>query len=271
MPLKRTYRKRVVKKRVYKKRTMTKKTFAKNIVAIVKKTMSKKAENKEVCALNQYMKIYQSGSTTITGNTVNTLNPTIVQSVNENGRVGNSVMVKRMILRGYMSIYPQNTAGVITDSSVPEQIGQWNVRLFIGKLKTTIGAPSTTDFNALLRTGGVVSEFASQNSLSLLRTVNTELFTVYYDKIFKIGMQNGNNASTVTGIHNNDYKLSRLIKIDCTRMFKKTLVFNDTNNNPTNCGLYMWAGLVDSLGSAHTSADPLVQLSYDLEYSYEDF
>lgn len=266
---KRPYKRKSLKKPL-KKRSVKKTTFKKSVTAIVKQAMSRKAENKEVCATNQYMKIYQSGSNTITASTVNNLSPTIVQSVNENGRIGNSVTVKSMMLRGYLSVMPQNALGIITDSSVPEQIGQWNVRLFIGKLKASINAPTTADFQQLLRTGAVVSEFASQNSLSLVRGVNTELFSTYYDKIFKIGMQNGSNASTLTGIHNNDYKLSRLIKINCTKMFKKTLVFNDNNNTPTNCGLYMWAGLVDSLGSALTTNDPLVQLSYDLEYSYED-
>jgi len=269
MVLQKAYRKKPIVKRSYKR--PTKKTNSvKTIRKIVKKEMSRANENKEVCQTDQYMEIYQSGISTITGSTVVTLSPTIAQSVNENGRIGNSVKLKNLFLRGYMSIYPQNTLSVITNSQAPEMIGQFNVRLFIGKLKFSIGAPTTIDFDQLLRTGGLTSPFNSSTSLSLLRTVNTEYFTVYYDKIHKIGFQNGNNNGVTTGLHNNDYKLSKLIKINCTKMFKKTLIFNDTANQPSNCGLFMWAGIVDSLGSQYTSTDALVQFAYDLEYSYED-
>jgi hypothetical protein len=270
---KRNYRRRVykgAKRAPLRKRARVPKPTTKMVKSIVKKEIARGTENKEVCQVDQYMEIYQAGNTSITGNTVVTLSPTIAQSVNENGRIGNSVKLKNLFLRGYMSVYPQNTLSVISNSSAPEQIGQWNVRLFIGKLKFSIAAPTTADFDQLLRTGGSVSPFNSTTSLSLLRTVNTEYFTVYYDKIHKIGFQNGNNNSTATGLHNNDYKLSKLLKINCTKMFKKTLIFNDNSNQPTNCGLFMWAGLVDSLGSALTSSDALVQLAYDLEYSYED-
>jgi len=264
-------KKMMTKKRVYKARRVRKATpSAKNIKALVRKEMSRGTENKEVCNTDQYMEIYQSGVSTITGSTVVNLCPTITQSVTENGRIGNSVKLKNLYLRGYLGVYPANTLSVITNSQVPEQVGQWNVRLFIGKLKFSIAAPTTTDFDKLLRTGALTSAFNSTTSLSLCRTVNTEWFTVYYDRIHKIGFQNGNNNSVVTGLHNNDYKLSKIIRINMTKMMKKTLIFNDDVNQPTNTGLYMWAGLVDSLGSGYTSTDALVQLAYDLEFSYED-
>lgn len=249
---------------------VNKKKSVEMVKNIVKMELSRASENKEVCQTDQYMEIYQSGVSTITGSTVVTLSPTIAQSVNENGRIGNSVKLKNLMLRGYMSVYPANTLSVITNSQVPEQVGQWNVRLFIGKLKFSIAAPTTIDFDQLLRTGGLTSPFNSTTSLSLCRTINTEYFTVYYDRIHKIGFQNGNNVGVTTGLHNNDYNLSKLIRINCTRMMKKTLIFNDTANQPTNTGLFMWAGIVDSLGSGYTSTDALVQFAYDLEYSYED-
>lgn len=245
--------------------------LTRTVKTIVKKALDKRIEDKEVCNTDQYMEIYQALNTSITGNTVVSLSPTIVQGVGENGRIGNSVKLKKLFLRGYMSIYPQNTLSVITNSQAIEQVGQWNVRLFIGKLKNAISSPTTLDFDKLLRTGAAQSPFNSSTSLSLLRTVNTEYFTVYYDKIHKIGIQSGNNVSVATGFHNNDYKLSKFIKLNLTKFMKKTLIFNDDgNNNPSNTALYMWAGLVDSIGSQYSSPDALVQLSYDLEFSYED-
>ena len=254
-------------RRKYKTRAQA---SSKMVKSIVKKEIARQAENKEVCAADNYVEIYQSGTNTITGNTVYTLTPIIAQSTGENGRVGNSVKLKKLILRGYMSVYPQNTLNVLVNSQIPEQVGQWNVRLFIGRMKNSINAPTTADFQQLLRVGGSTYPFDSALMLSLCRTVNTELFTVYYDKIHKIGMQNGTNTQVSLGIHNNDFKLAKFLKIDCTKFMRKNLIFNDNNNLPTNASLFLWAGLVDSLGSGYLSNDALVNFTHDLEFSYED-
>lgn len=266
----------------YSKKTKKPKTKAKAkptkmkqmVKTIVKKEMSRATENKEVANTDNYWEIYQTGSISITTSTVAILSPTIAQGVGENGRIGNSVKLKNLYLRGYMSVYPQTNLGVISNSSVPQIPGQFNVRLFIGKLKQSILPPQTSDFAQLLRTGAATTSFDSTNMLSLCRTVNSELFTVYYDKIHKIGLATHSggqaNFSTTFGLANNDYKLSKILKINCTKFIKKTLIFNDNNNQPTNTGLYMWAGIVDSLGSANTTVAPLVNFTYDLEFSYED-
>jgi len=264
MVLKRNLYKKFIKKpikRVYKKKT----PMVKTIKTIVKKALAKEIENKQVVVQDNIFPIFQLASNTITGTTVETLNPIIVQGVGENGRIGNSVKVKKLTLTGYLC-----PSATIIDTRVPAVIGQWNVRVFIGRLKNTINQPVTTDLNILMRTGANTQPFDSSNGLSLCRSVNHELFTIYYDKIHKIGFQNGNNASVATGLHNNDYKLSKYLKIDLTKHVKKNLIFTEGSNNPTNMGLYMWAGICDSLCSGYTNTAGLVNMIYDLEYIYED-
>lgn len=231
----------------------------------VKKQTAKDIEDKNVVTQDQTFLMFQGGATTLIGPQVETLTPTIVQGVGENGRIGNTLTIKSCILRGYLSV-----AGSVLNSQVPAGIGQWNVRLFIGKLKTSNSQPNTTDLNILLRTGAFTEPFNSTNGLSLVRSVNKELFTIYYDKIHKIGFQNGNNASVSTGLHNNDYKLSKLLTINLTKKIIKKLVFTEGLNTPTNMGIYMWGGLCDSLCSGFTSAAGFVNFIYDLEYIYED-
>jgi len=245
-----------------------KKTVKKQTVKqIVKKELAKQIENKEVCNTDQYYEFYINGAGSITNSTVSSLNPIITQSVGENGRIGNSVVIKSAVLRGYLTLAPTGTGD---STRTPAFTGQYNVRLFIGKLKSSIDAPTTAQFNQLLRVGAATFAFDSTNQLSQVRRVNTELFTIYYDRMHKIGVQNGPN-NTVSGIHNNDYKLSKMITINLTKYLKKKLIFLDTTiNTPTNSGLYIFGACTDSLGSNFVSLIPACSLTYDLQYSYED-
>lgn len=245
-------------------------TMVRTVKSIVRKEIAKEIENKEICLqgtkeLGSEMKIYQYFTGTITTASLAYLNPTITQSVGENGRIANSVKVKRAIMRACL-VY----ASTALDTRQPQQPGQYQVRLFIGKLKNSIGAPVNADFDRLLRAGATVYPFNSSDCLSVCRTVNTEYWTIYYDKIHKIGMASG-TTNTTSGLPNNDYQLTKYLTINCTKMFKKTLVFMDTTiNTPTNNGLYMFAGIVDSMASGNSSVNPFVLLNYDLEISFED-
>jgi len=239
---------------------------AKMVKTIVKRALDKRLENKENCITNT-MQIFQNGTT---APVVYFLNPTILQGTSEANRLGNSVHLKNAMLRGYMRLAQTGTGDL--NPVIP---GQFNVRLFIGRLKTSIVAPSNTDLSFLLRTGASTSPFDSANGLSLCRTVNTELFTIYYDKIHKIGTggpsQGASSYSTIGGISNNEYKLSKIIKINCTKFWKKNLSFIDnTLNTPSNDALYMWAGIVDSIVSTNSNILPFVEMDFDIEYSYED-
>jgi len=251
------YRKKAVaKKRVYKRKTASKPS----IKMMIKKALDKRIENKQVCQTNERWYIPKDGP--VLGSYIQNMTPQITQTIGENGRVGNTVNLKNAYLRGVMSL--ANNAGT------PYFNSQFQVRLFIGKLKIDNLAPNTADLQTLLRQGAATSAFDSTQPLSIVRSVNRDYFTVYYDKIHKIGTQHNGSGNIATGIGNNDYTLSKMIKINCTKMFKKTLTFNDTNPQPINCGLYMWAGIVDSMCSTITSGSPAVQFTYDLEFSYED-
>lgn len=272
MPFKRKYgKKKFTRKNVVRRRGIprTKSRMATVVKKIVKKALDKRIENKEVCNTGM-ASFYQNGSSTIIAGYVESLSPLISQGVGENGRIGNSVRLKYSILRGYLRLNQSGAAGL--NPLVP---GQFNVRIFIGRLKTSIVSPSTDDLTRLLRVGASTVPFSADNGLSLCRTVNTELFTIYYDKIHKIGTsgpsQGASAYSTIGGISNNEYKLSKLIKINCTKMFKKNLTFLDTTlNNPTNTCLYMWGGIVDSIASTNSNVSAFVEMDYDLEHSFED-
>lgn len=256
------------KKRAYKKKTYAKRkpTVTKSVRTYVKKALDRRIENKEVVKAQNNLGFFQIGVNSIISSFCADLNPIIVQSVSESGRIGNAVKLKSAYMRGVLQYNATSVGGV-----TPINLGQYHVRLFIGRLKNSINVPSTPDLNQLLRAGSATFPFDSGNGLSLCRTVNSELFTIYYDKIHKIGSQHNVNGTANTGIGNNDFSLTKILKINCTKMFKKNLVYLDTTiNTPTNNGLYMWGAVCDSMMSSTVQAAPLVLLNYDLEFSYED-
>lgn len=242
--------------------------MVKMVTQIVNRRINQNVENKHGAVTNLLL-VNQLGTATITSAFAQSLTPSIPQNTSESGRIGNSVTVKRVTLVGYMCL---NNVGLSGEN--PYVPSQYNVRLFIGRLKLTNSTPITANYNVLLRTGATALQFDSQDPLSLCRGINTEEWTIFYDRIHKIGVQSpANNAATfniASGIANNDYKLNKMLKIDLTRMIKKKLLFSDSGTQPTNTGLYIFAGLVDALGSNALPASPPVLLHYDLEMSYED-
>jgi len=265
----RTYRKRAP----VRKRTRNVKPTTKMVKAIVKKEMAKEIENKKNSITNTSLGFYQQGNVTIVSSYVNNIIPSIAQTVTESGRIGNNVTVKSLILNGYLRM---NSTGLSGEELYSPN--QFLVRIFIGRLKLTNSSPITANLNTLLRTGINTFPFDSGTGLSLCRRINKEEWSIYYDKIHKIGVsqpriiQSTTNSiyTTNAGIANNDFKLCKLIKIDCTKMIPKKFVYTDAGTFPTNTGLYIFGGLVDSLTSDVGLSSPAVMLDYDIEISYED-
>jgi len=247
---------------------MRKKTSTvKTIKTIVRKALDRRIENKTAGVTGQ-LGSYQDGANTVIGSFQ--LLPAITQGVTESTRVGNTIKMKNIYLKGFLRY---NTTGLL--NVTPTNPLPYHVRLFIGRLKSTILAPTVSEFQLLLRTGASVVPFNSTDGLSLSRKVNSELFTVYYDKIFKLGTAIPSQTSAVfnvaNGISNNDYKLNHMIKINMTKFLKKNFIYDNNATGPTNNGLYMWSGLVDALASDIVLGNsPPVVFDFDIEYSYED-
>lgn len=259
--------KRVVKrKRAYKRKA----TVSTTVKRYVKRAIAVKAENKVTGTTNNYMPIMQAGISTILATSVYNLSPTIVQSVAINGRIGNRVNLRSVYLKGCLQL-----ANLPTNSGYPSWPGQYLVRIFIGKLKDGIQAPTTSELALLLRSGGSTFAFDSTVGLSISRNVNKDYYNVIYSKVFKIGIASilTGTQGVYAGLNNNDYKLNHMLKINLTKGFKKNLLFQEgvNANQPINTSLFIWAGCCDPLFSANGhQQDPVVALNYDVEYSYED-
>jgi len=266
------YKRKYARKKPYTKRVIRRRgvpTKVATIKRIVKKALDRRIEDKE-SAVTATLFLYQQTSVSIISSYVFNLLPTVSCNTLFSGRIGNEIRVKNFYLNGMLYLNSSGLAG--QNPYVP---GQWHVRLFIGRLKRDVSTPLTSDLNVLLRTGAATVPFDSNSFLSLCRNTNKEVFTIYYDKIHKIGLASpantGSTFNTSSGLSNNDFSLSKKIRINCTKMIKKVLRFNDlTTNIATNTGLYIFGGLVNSLASDDSLSLPPVCFDYDIEMRYED-
>lgn len=268
MPYKRKYaRKKAVTKRVIRRRRVP--TKVATIKTIVRKALDRRIENKEA-ATTSTLFMYQQLQVSLISSYVSNLIPIIASNTQVSGRVGNQIKVKNFYLNGMLYLNSSGLAG--QNPYVP---GQWHVRLFIGRLKRDISTPLTSDLNQLLRTGSSTVPFDSSSFLSLCRNINKDVWTIYYDRIHKIGTSQPSNTGTTfntsSGIANNDFNLSKKIRINCTKFIKNTFKYNDlATNTPTNTGLYIFGGLVNSLASDDSIGLSPVCMDYDIELLYED-
>jgi len=259
---KRSYRKKrgAPKKRMYKKRGGVSNT----IKRYVKRTIHSQIENK--------VETDQGAGDTITSYAYNTglfvrtcIPYTKITQGVDMGRIGNEIKT-RTCLFSY-SIAPNAYDSVFNPVPRPQE-----VMVFFGKvLNKKPQEPVSTDFAKLFQNGDT-SISPQSNPLDLILPINKDYFKIY--KVFRhkigyaVNVNSGANVSAAS-YANNDFKLNVVNKVNCTKWCPKTLKFNDTTNQPTNDGLYMFAMSINADGTASSTPTPL-KMWWNNTYTYED-
>lgn len=172
----------------------------------------------------------------------------IPQGNSDGSRVGNSVNITKCILN--MNFKASGVAST----------GPFIVSLYIGYLKPARSSlPGPDQFLQFLQDGSGATTI-NNHTLSLLRNVNTDLFTITNKARFKLGTAEG-------GLTNNDFPLFVNKKISIKYLLGK-LQFNDAGLSPSK-DLYMWCHYMDVRGGAASTAQPT--FNYYLDVEYKDF
>jgi len=259
---KRSYRKKrgVPKKRNYKKRggvSIATKRY-------IKRTIHSQIENKiETTSgtANIFPYGYSSSLFTLTCIPYSQ----IVQGPEQGGRIGN-VIKTRTCMFNYV-LFPNNYDSVFNPVPRPQE-----VLVFFGKvLNKKPQEPTSTDYAKLYQAGDS-SISPTSTLIDLCMPINKDWFKIY--KVFrhKIGYSiNQNSGADVAraSFANNDFKLNVVNKVNLTKFCPKTLKFNDTTNQPTNDGLYVFALCVNADGSSSSTPIP-IKMQYNNCYTYED-
>jgi len=175
------------------------------------------------------------------------------QGTGQGNRVGNHITPKSWRIKGYWS------CPFDTQAAQP-----FIIKMYIFKLKSGFQTPvGNTNFYQ----NGNTSIAPALNFSDQLKDVNKNLFTVYYERVFKVGSA---NIAATLGSANNDFKNICPFNINLLKYQKSPLHYNDTTSSASNSGLYMCYTACFADGSTYTSAANGPDLTYEISASFED-
>lgn len=229
---------------------------------IVNKMIKKTEEKKFMTASIAYKSSILGTGFNTTGNfgytTASNIIPVIQQGVGEQQRVGCKIRPQSLLIRGHVLALP-TSAGSNPYNNIP-----FYVRIVIWRQKQSMSTVSNTSFlDDGITSGG--NDF--DGSLDdLMVPYNKDRFEVCKSITLKL------QPSTTTGT----YSSENLSKFPISEFFKfyvplpKTLVYNDTATDPSNCRWYMSAGVVNFDGQLAINTVVRAQITAQSVLVYTD-
>lgn len=225
------FRKRAYARRPARKARKARKPIPrKRIARVCKKVLTDMAEKKTV-RFNWSKPIGPYGTQNWTTNAVYPITPytgfaDIAQGTGQANRVGNRITTRRLIFNGILNPEPYNA----TTNPNPAPL---EVLMIIYRDKSD-PLNFTTSLTNLYQNGNGAST-PNGTLTDLIFPFNTDRYTIYYKRVFKLGynayLGTGQNAGA-QNFTNNDFKLNCRFWVDCTKYVNKIMKFNDTANTP---------------------------------------
>lgn len=192
-------------------------------------------------------------------NTASNIIPIIQQGVGQQQRVGNRITTKGyFMIRGHVLALPTSAA------SNPYSNMPFYVRIVVWRQKPSMTTVSNTEILDDGNTSGGVPFDGSLDDLMI--PFNKDKFQIGGVRTFMLQP----NASTGTYSNENlsKYPVSRFFKMSVK--LPKTLSYNDTSNDATNCRWYFSAGVVNADGQLAISSIVRAQITAEAVLHYKD-
>jgi len=261
--------KRVLRKRVYKRKPVAK--VSKAIKRYVKKTISVKAENKmtnvsqalsfgsalESPDLNVWPILYYQGY------------HTLGQGVTQSSRIGNSIRIKKVMLKYVLLPLPYDLA---TNAS-PQPL---HVILYLANQRNARGVLPTiaTDSIGALYQANASSSGPAGTLFDMIQEFNTDVWDVKKRWTEKIAFANSGGSGSQPAYQsysNNDFAYNRVRRMDITSMCPKICKFNDgTTNGVVGPNLFFMFQAVSANGGATGATQLTARINYWVDIHYED-
>lgn len=275
------FRKRTIRKAKKSYKRLLKKTAKKRTTRLIKRVVQRMAEKKTIqLTVDPYELANPVNPDFQTENilTLGQYNPALViaQGTGEGNRIGNRI---RIVSAWFKFILMPN----IFDLEVNSRPLPQDVRLVIFKLKAQLR--DLSEAQVTWNTAG--NCFQDGNSASgltgtvtdMFSAINTDVLTVLYDKVYKLGASSYDYAGSTHGAYyygmNNDYKLNIIRRINLMKHgMAKRWLFED-NIGTTTFGynpLFAVFIPVDAFGTANVdTVDALpIKLSWQLDLKFTD-
>lgn len=250
------------------KRKSKKPTVSLAIKNYVKKTVAVNVENKTANA--NYAGLF--GNATANASlycypmTPYTGYMTIGQGVQQNQRIGNTVKVKRAMLR---YVLRPNSYDVSTNP-IPAPV---QVELYLGRTRLCSGdQPVAADMNVLYQNGN--TSFGPVGNLNdIVSEINHDYWTIKKRWTHKVGYasSSGSGGSLSNQYYsNNDFQLNVIKKLDITKYYPKILKFNDGTNQVQGPGLFLFYQCLNAGGTTNGSTVLPCHMTFWIDVTYED-
>lgn len=257
------------KRKYASKKTMPKMSFAKRVNALI----AKNVENKFTLTKTYQApvgNVFNSGVPNVYTYTFFTwavgqqTNPTTQQLFNipqgtaQNQRVGNTIKLKRWVIKGMIS---PNIFGTLAPYTA---LGY--VDVYFGRLK--LNTKEITEQLSDLYQNGSTSITPQMKQTDILNPINKDVYKIYYHRRFKTGTSGIQGANTSLPLAsepvNNDYKLTHTFGFDvCKYVCKdRKITFGDGNNTPLDVDiatLTLFATFTPFTGQAFNNTTPANQ------------
>lgn len=214
--------------------------------SIVKRIVKKEEEVKHFTNPIWYKQnIFGTGFNTTTGlgiTTISSILPVIQQGVGQQQRIGNRIRPVAFVVRGHVVANP------VTTTNNPYINVPFYVRICVWRQKQSMTTVSNTQFlDDGITNGG--NDFDGTLD-DLMVPFNKDRFDIPVVRQFMLQPCNSQVGLTP----------ETLSKFPVSRMFKfrvplpKSLIYNDTAQDPSNCKWYMSAGIVNADGTLATTS-----------------
>lgn len=265
------YRKKRMMKRKSAKRRSYKRSKRPAIKKLIRREIARAVETKSRQYGSVSHNIYSANDAGTLDASMIPLGPTagylqIDQGVGNGARVGDRIKTKRLTFKG--TITPAVYNAVTNNIPMPMAIKLW---IFYDKTDPTN--------NPIPATNGDFFQFNNTNQgfandlVDLWKPVNAERYRVLTTRIYKLGnsISAGSGAQpTYQNFANNDFKYNVNFNINCTPYYPKNVKFDNTFADPTSRGLFALFQVCYANGNPVGAGQVLANMSYMLDYKYED-
>lgn len=244
------------KKSYSKKSTKTTPAFRKKVLTVVKRTQEVKT-----CMMED-----QNNSVIVLYNPAGPVPPTVIdldqliftqitQGPGETQRIGDKIYPSKISYEGFL---------VVNTTDTDHQVSPNYIRMIILKDKLN---QSVNSFNDLFETSSSGPNTAPTNTLlDITRRVNSDRYTVYTQRVFKLGAAIGSLS-----IANNDFKVSKFFKCDLTKHMKKLDFDISGLTSPSNLQVVFVGAYADNtLINFSAYNGPSVNITSTLRINYRD-
>jgi len=212
-------------KKSYKKKSLIKKPKVSSAIKLYVNRIIKKDEEVKINT-NTFGTINILGYNGVAGTltTFNVVDATnLAQGTGQAGRIGNAVNPASLKVRGFININSVLSTGIINAY----------FRVLILRLKASINSTQGT-YGGLYQLGNT-STSPSGGLLDMMRPIDKDVYTVYYDKICLVGTS---DAVTSNMAFNNSVG-SKMFSIDMSKHLPSKLNYDDTTQTATNFAMYL--------------------------------